>query len=244
MSDIKTQVSSTINGLTREFDLIAHNLANVSTPGFKRRYNHFSNALIAQENALDKSAGKETKAHTAIDFSQGSFVRTGRTLDLALCGKGFFMIETPQGPLYTRNGTFRLNEDSQIVDLAGRIVAGESGPVTIPQAVDVTQLSVADDGNVSADGVPLGKLTLVDFDENEGKLTPAGLNCFSAPKNIKPGPAENLIIKQGFQEGSNVQMMEELVDMIMVSRLYESSMKLLSKTGDTSKHLLDVAMSG
>jgi flagellar basal-body rod protein FlgF len=244
MADIKTQVSASINGLTREFDLIAHNLANVSTAGFKRRYNHFSKSLMAQEDALDKSSGKETKAHTAIDFSQGNFVQTGRTLDLALCGKGFFMIETPEGPLYTRNGMFRLNEDSQIVDLAGRIVAGESGPVTIPQAVHESQLSIADDGNIKADGVPLGKLKLVDFEDKETKLTPAGLNCFSAPVNIKPKEAENLIIKQGFQEGSNVQMMEELVDMIMVTRLYESNMKLLSKSGDTSKELLNVAMSG
>lgn len=243
MPDLTAKISSTINGLTSEFDLIANNLANVSTVGYKRRVNDFSKSLMAQEDAIDKKYGKEVTAHTAIDFTQGNFVQTGRTLDMALCGKGFFMIETPDGPLYTRNGMFRLNENSQIVDLAGHIVAGESGPITIPQAVDVSQLSVADDGNISADKVPLGKLKLVDFLENEKKLAPAGLNCFKAPKNIKPETAENVVVKQGFQEGSNVKMMEELVDMIMVSRLYESNMKLISKGGETSKELLNVAMS-
>lgn len=243
MADLTAKISSTINGLTREFDLVAHNLANVSTTGFKRRYNDFSKSLMAQEDALDKSNGIEVKPRTAIDFSQGNFLQTGRTLDMALCGKGFFIIETPEGPLYTRNGMFRLNEDSQIVDLAGRIVAGESGPITIPQAVDVSQVSVAIDGNVSADKVPLGKFKLVDFLDKEKKLAPAGLNCFKAPKNVEPEVAENVMVKQGFQESSNVQMMEELVDMIMVSRLYESNMKLISKGGETSKNLIDVAMS-
>lgn len=240
---MSTQIRSTLNGLTQEFDLIAHNLANVSTPGFKRRCNVFSKTLMAQEDALDKKAGREIQARTAIDFSQGNLTETGRTLDMALCGKGFFVIETPQGPLYTRNGMFRLNENSQIVDLVGRIVAGESGPITIPSSIGLSQIHVSSDGNISGAGTPIGKLKLVDFQDKESKLTPTGLNCFQAPQNLEPEPVEKIIVKQGYQESSNVQMVEELVDMIMVSRLYEANMKFISKTGETTKNLLDVAMS-
>lgn len=244
MPEISAQINTTIKGLTREFDLIAHNLANVSTPGFKRRYNDFSKSLIDQENALNAKNGDDTgKQKIAIDFSQGSVVETGRTLDAALCGKGFFVIETPQGPLYTRSGTFRLNDNSQIVDLAGRVIAGTSGPITIPPSVSIEQISIAKDGSISGAGAPIGQFKLVDFQDEEKKLSPTGLNCFQAPKDLEPQPAENLIVKQGFQESANVQMMEELVDMIMVSRLYEANMKFLSKAGEASKQLLDVAMS-
>lgn len=244
MPEITTQITSTIKGLTREFDLIAHNLANVSTPGFKRRYNDFSKSLAEQQKSLEKgSSDSVNPSKTAIDFTQGNFLETGRELDVALCGKGFFVIETPEGPLYTRNGMFRLNENNQIVDLSGRIVAGQSGPITIPPSVGLSQISITVDGNISGAGIPIGQLKLVDFPDKEHKLTPVGLNCFKAPRNLDPETAENMIVKQGFQEGSNVQMMEEMVDMIMVSRLYEANMKFISRSGEMSKNLIDVAMS-
>lgn len=243
MSEISAQVGSAIRGLTQEFDLIAHNLANVSTPGFKRRFNDFSKSLSELEKAAGSEEHTRKSANIVIDFTQGSFIETGRTLDMALCGKGFFVIETPQGPLYTRNGAFRLNENGQIVDMSGRIVAGESGPITIPQSAGLSQISVAADGTVSTAGIPIGKFKLVDFLEKENRLVPAGLNCFSAPQNVEPETAVGVVVKQGFQESSNVQLTEELVDMIMVSRLYEANMKFISKSGETAKNLLDVAMS-
>lgn len=242
MSAISSQVSKSIEGLNREFDLIAHNLANVSTVGYKRRINHFSQSLKALESA---SEGENSAAasKTVYDFSQGSFTQTERPLDLALCGKGFFTIETPDGPLYTRNGMFRLDDKNQIVDLAGRYVAGNRGPITIPPNCSLSEVNIANDGNITAKGIPVDKLKLVDFKEDENKLIAAGMNCYQAPKNSKPKDAENLIVRQGFQEGSNVKMTEELVDMITVSRLYEANMRFLSSGKDAGSALLDVAMS-
>jgi len=130
MSGITDQVSTSIDALTLEFDIIAHNLANVSTVGFKRTCNAFSKSLDAQE-AESYSPGI-IDLNSVFDFSQGTIVETGRPLDFALHGKGFFTIETPEGPLYTRNGTFQTNQNSQIVDSLGRIVAGQAGPITIP----------------------------------------------------------------------------------------------------------------
>lgn len=242
MSDITAQISSRINGLTREFNIIAHNLANVSTVGYKRRCNTFSKSLMAQGVGTKAEAGGEVDLNATFDFSQGGLVKTERPLDFALYGKGFFVIETPQGPLYTRNGMFHLNQDGQIVDSAGRIVAGQTGAISVPSNVGLSQLNVSSDGSISAGGAAIGKFRLVNFKDNEDKLAPTGTNCFRALDDITPETAEHLVVKQGFQESSNVQMVEELVDMIMVSRLYESNMKFISVKKDTSKSIIGVAM--
>jgi len=267
MSDLVSQVSSTISGLQREFNVIAHNLANVGTVGYKRRCNPsavssgpnctFSKSLIAQGvGTQSRCTSGEVDLESVFDFTQGSLVETGRSLDFALVGKGFFVIETPNGPLYTRNGMFRIDQNGQIVDSAGRIVAGESGPITIPPDVGPSQIGVASDGRISGGGpdawVGIGKFRLVDFEKDDEKeLLAAGMNCFQAPRTYfgkrgKVGAREspkNLIVKQGFQEASNVQLVEELVDMIMVSRLYEANMQFVSVKRDTSKSIIDVAMS-
>lgn len=242
MSNITSQISSSLDGLTREFNTIAHNLANVSTVGYKRRCNTFSKSLTAQGVGTKAEIGDGADLYATFDFSQGSFTETGRSLDFALCGKGFFVIETPDGPLYARNGMFRLDKNGQIVDSAGRIVAGQVGPISIPPDVGLSQISVSSDGSISAAGAAVGKFKLVDFKDKQGELIAAGLNCFQAPKTLEPQQPENLIVKQGFQESSNVQLVEELVDMIMVTRLYEANMKFMSVGKDMSKSLMNVAM--
>ena len=243
MSEIPVQVSLAVSGLTQEFNVIANNLANVSTVGFKRRCNTFSKAMM-EEGAIPVSeSGDEIDLYSVLDFSQGSFIETGRPMDFALGGKGFFMLETPDGPLYTRDGKFLLNKDRQIVDSAGRIVAGDSGAITLPSDTGISQVSVTSEGNISTAGVSIGKFKLVDFKENEAMLSSVGLNCFEAPKDIRPVSAENIIVKQGYQEGSNVKMVEELVDMVMVTRLYEANMKFMTTGSENAKNLLGVAMS-
>jgi len=241
MSGITDQVSTSIDALTQEFNIIAHNLANVSTAGFKRRCNAFSKSLEAQD-AESYSPGT-IDLNSIFDFSQGSIVETARPLDFALHGKGFFVIETPEGPLYTRNGTFNTNQNSQIVDSLGRIVAGQAGPITIPGNVGISQLNVSSDGTISAGGIAIGKFRLVDFNDNENKLIPTGDSCYRMPdENIQPVAAEQLVIKQGYQEASNVQIIDELVDMILVSRLYEANMDTLTAASETSSSLMSVAM--
>jgi len=228
MAEITSQISSTIDGLTQEFNIIAHNLANVSTAGYKRKCSTFSKSLMAQGAGTIEETGGEAELYATFDFSQGTFVGTGRSLDFALHGKGFFVVETPDGPLYTRNGMFRLDQNGQIADSSGRTVAGQAGPISIPPGTGLSQISVSSDGNISAD--------------KEDELIAAGLNCFMAPETAVPQPPENLLVRQGFQESSNVQMVEELVDMIMVTRLYEANMKFMSVNKDTLDSLLGVAM--
>jgi flagellar basal body rod protein FlgG len=245
MSGIIEQVKTSLDALTQEYETITHNLANVSTAGYKRRCNAFSKSLDEQMTGT----GTETyspgniELNSSLDFSQGNFFETGRSLDFAISGKGFFVIETPNGPLYTRNGIFQRNQNGQIINPQGQIVAGEGGPITIPSDVGVSQVSVSNDGSISAGGITIGKFQLVDFGDNEAKLVPTGDSCYRMPdENIQPVAAENSIVKQGRQELSNVKMIEELVDMIMVSRLYEANMKFIAARKEVASSITSAAM--
>lgn len=243
MSEVIDQVSSSIDVLTQEFNIIAHNLANVSTIGYKRRCNSFSKSLEEQQAGTQEYSPGEIDLSSTFDFSQGSIVETSRRLDFALYGKGFFLIETAEGPLYARNGTFHTNQNGQIVDTQGRIVAGEAGPISIPNNIAMSEFNVSSDGSVSVGGVAIGKFRLVDFQDDENKLVPVGESCYRMPEqDIVPVAAENLVVKQGYQEASNVKIIDELVGMIMVSRLYEANMKFISARKDASSSLMDVAM--
>jgi len=242
MSEITDQVSSSLDALTKEFEIIAHNLANVSTVGFKRRSNAFSQYFKAREAGTETYSPGSIELNSVFDFSQSDIVETGRPLDLALYGKGFFVIETLEGPLYTRNGIFLRNQNGQIVDSQGRIVAGEAGPITLPNDVG-KQVNVSSNGSISIGGETVGKFQLVDFEANEDKLVPTGENCYAMPdENIQPVAAESIVVKQGYQEASNVKIIDELVDMIMVSRLYEANMNFLSASSEVANTLINAIM--
>jgi flagellar basal body rod protein FlgG len=222
--------------LEKEFDIIAHNMANVSTVGFKRRCNSFTKAMAAQGGSgVDASPG-------VFDFSQGTLVQTDRTLDVALYGKGFFVIESPEGPLYTRHGIFQTNQNGQIVDSMGRLVSGAAGPLMVPPNIDVSEIHVDNTGRVTAGKAALGQFRVVEFADKENQLLPAGSNCFSVPKEVQPKDAANVTVQQGYEEASNVKLVDELVNMIMVSRLYEANMKLTTVNRDNASSAIGVAM--
>jgi len=242
MSVITDQVSTSLDALTKEYEIITHNLANASTVGYKRRCNAFSQVLEAQDAGTQTYSPGSVELNSSFDFSQGSIVKTDRELDFALYGKGFFEIETLNGPIYTRNGIFTTNQNGQIVDFQGRVVSGQAGPITIPSNI-VSQLHVSSDGSISADGTDIGQFKLVDFGDDENKLAPIGGNCYQMTEpNIESVTAENVIVKQGYQEASNVQIIDELVDLIMVSRLYEANMDFINAGKETSSSLISVAM--
>lgn len=239
MTDIGAQVSASLNSLTREFDIVAHNLANASTAGFKRRCNSFTQVLAGQDTAPGQDGGE---SQGTFDFTQGTLVQTDRTLDFALHGDGFFVIETPDGPVYTRHGIFVTNQNGQIVDTVGRLVAGTAGPIIVPPDVDVADLYAAEDGRILAGQTTVGQFRIVDFPDARDKLQAVGQNCFQPPKDVDPVDVTNVIVKQGYQEASNVQLVDELVNMILVSRMYEANMKLVSAKKDSSGTAISVAM--
>jgi flagellar basal-body rod protein FlgF len=230
-------IGASLNALTREYETIANNLANVNTVGFKRRCNSFSKSL----DALQRNGADAGKVDTTFDFSQGGLTYIGSQFDLGMSGKGFFVVETPEGPLYTRNGIFGVNDKGYLVDMEGRTIAGKDGPLIFPQDMSTGDVHFSEDGLVRVKNNTVGQLKLVDFGADETALTPVGRNCFAAPQSITPEVAK-ATVKQGYQEKSNVAIVEEMVDLVTVTRLYQSNMKLLANDSDNAKALLGVAM--
>ena len=244
MTTPSSQIATGLRSLMHEYETVAHNLANSSTSGFKRRVNSFSAELQRQQRLSEKSgllAGK-ISAEETIDYSQGFLTRTDRPLDAALEGTGFITLETPKGPLYTRNGAMSINLLDQLVDSSGRLVAGQNGPIVIPREVGENALQIDSDGTVRAgEEMELGRLRIVEFGAAVDELIPAGHGCFRAPANLTPVAATNTKLRQGSQENSNVQMMQELTSLMTLSRLYEANINVLRKRSETSTAILDVA---
>ena len=241
MTSSASQISASVDALEKEFDIIAHNMANVSTVGFKRRCNSFTKAMAAQGGGSEGGAGGDSSPG-AFDFSQGTLVQTDRTLDVALYGKGFFVLESQDGPLYTRHGMFQTNQNGQIVDSMGRLVSGASGPLIVPPNADVSEIYVDSTGRVTAGKAAIGQFRVVEFADKENQLLPVGSSCFSAPKDVRPKDAASVIVQQGYEEASNVKLVDELVNMIKVSRLYEANMKLTTVNRDNTSSVIGVAM--
>lgn len=241
-----TDIAAALSALTHQYQTIAHNLANANTVGFKRRLSVFAlqdgstgGVSASPTAAVEAAAG--IAGIDAVDFSQGSLIHTGRSLDVALHGKGFFVLETDQGDRYTRNGIFRTNAQGQLVDALGRTVAGQSGPLTIPPTVSPMQVGIAEDGRILAAGAEIGKFRVVEFEDPKA-LTPIGENAFKAPAGVQPDPATDTTVQQGFQEGSNVKAVHELVALIQVARLYEANVKIVQAASDRGEELIRVAM--
>ena len=240
MPKINANLRSSSAALMKEFHTITHNIANAQTSGFKRRIASFSAAMDDQLGG--KKKGESINVKSGFDFTQGNLEYSEKKLDLAINGKGFFVIESPEGVSYTRNGQFTLDGNGQIVDVRGRTVAGTTGAITVPRNISESQITVTPEGNVEANDAVIGKLQVVEFGDNADKLKAAGDNCFTAPEDLDPEDAEDSFVEQGYREASNVNIISESINLLTVSRLYEASMKVVTKKSDSSKSILNVAM--
>ncbi len=232
MDDLTALIGSSMESLTLSLRATSHNIANINTIGYKRLEGSFAAALEGEMGA---------EKEPSLDFSQGAITQTGRSLDLAINGKGFFVIETPDGKLYTRNGTFAINSNGQLVDTSGRTVAGASGQITIPSTVSPAGVNVSTDGQVTAGGQTVGQLELVAFDDTS-VLRPVGLSCFQSAGADEPAAATEARIQQGYLEGSNVSAVEELVRLITITRLYQGNVKSMQAQSQGKDKLMQVAM--
>ena len=240
----RARAGSNLEGLTEQYRTITNNLANASTPGFKRTRTTFrqflDNATVAAA-AGDGLTGMKLAPENTVDFTQGAPTQTGRNLDVVLEGEGFFVVETPAGPLYTRCGGFGTNNEGQLVDPLGRLVGGQNGPITVPPTVSTAEVTIGRDGQVSAGGKPLGKLKIVNFTDLT-QLTPVGAGCFQAKAKHEVKDVNKVNVQQGAYESSNVSVVEELVGLLTVTRMYEASLKGINAQDDKNKQILQVAM--
>jgi len=230
-------IGSGLSTLGQHYRMITNNIANASTVGYKRQIRSMQQTAGTRSAAM--GAG-ELQDNSSIDFGQGPAKHTGRPLDVALHGPGMFAIETPEGPVYTRNGVFHVNSDRQIVDLAGQPVSGEAGPIVVPPDVPLMDVSISRDGNVSAGGQSIGKLKMVEFDD-VNLLEPLSGASFRIGQ-AEEQAATKTTAQQGFQEKSNVTTVEELVDLITVTRLYEANLKGIKTQDNRMKSILQAAM--
>jgi flagellar basal body rod protein FlgG len=232
-----------MRALTEQYQTIAHNLSNVNSPGYRRRINTFSQILEQHSQGatppeMESGIVEQT---TSLDWTQGMLDNTGRTLDFGLVGKGFFTLETPDGPVYTRNGTFYLDKQSRLVDASGRLLAGQNGPITIPPGVSSRDISVGPDGTVLAGGTQIERVKIAEFDDNS-VLVPVGDSAFVAPPDAA-GQNQTTALHQGYRERANVETAQELINLITVSRLYESNLKMAKAQDQRMQTIIRAAMS-
>ncbi|MDL1962754.1 MAG: flagellar basal-body rod protein FlgF [Deltaproteobacteria bacterium] len=224
----------------KKLDVLANNLSNINTVGFKKDQAFRLSAL--KENPEQTSiSGKSQNLFsilpfgTRTDFSPGSLQHTENALDLALNGNGFFCIKTPEAIQYTRKGNFTLNENGVLVTQEGLPVLGEGGEIKI----DGKNIVVDAQGNVSVDGTTVDTIKIVDFPQTY-VLEKAGNSLFTlTDSSIAENKAEGVEVQQGFVEFSNVDAIRMMTEMIEVLRGYESYQKVIQNIDDVNSKAIN-----
>jgi len=220
-------------GLWKEMQVVANNVANLSTSGYRREGVVFTETLKALPNEGGGIAMAAARGRFS-DPSQGAMKQTGNPMDLALQGRGYFMIETPEGDRLTRAGAFALNTEGEMVNPDGlRLLDVGGAPIFIPP--DAADMSVAQDGTVSANGNPLAQIGIYEVQDDSALLRQHG--TLFDPGEDAPVAMESAVVLQGFIEGSNVSPVTEMARMIEVQRTYEMGMKFLENEDERIRNV-------
>ncbi len=203
---------------TRIDHLIANNLSNVQTAGFKREVPVFNNVLSQAQGRFRSIPNNPV----GISFVQGIIQKTGNDLDLAIEGEGFFKVETPNGVRYTRSGNFSLNKDQVLINSNGFPVMGQSGKITLTG----NKITVGGDGSVAVDGNAVDQIAVVSFPELN-VLDKEGHTLMKTENTDKEMAAGQSRVVQGALEASNVNPVEEMINLMDSFRTYESCLKII-----------------
>ncbi len=209
-------------GLMQEMQVVANNLANSSTTGYKTDRAIFAEFLVGTGPSQDSLSMGGLAGH-AFKMEQGSLKFTGGQFDLAVQGEGFFVLQTAQGPRLTRAGHFQLSPESTLVDPFGNAVLGTGGnPITIPE--EASNVSIGNDGSISVDGQLIDRVGVV---RPQGELQRDSNTQFAAPEGY--AQFEEAAVVQGALEQSNVLPVLEVARMIEVQRAYEAGQAMLER---------------
>jgi flagellar basal-body rod protein FlgF len=235
--------------LGRELDVVANNIANLDTTGYKSDGSVFEEYLMP----VARASGFETRDSrlsyvqdraTWHNFSAGPLRQTGNPLDVAIDGDAFLVVQTPRGERYTRNGALQISATGELVTSTGDRVLGDGGPIQFQNtdhAISINPdgtITVREGGNARSDAAR-GKLRLVRFDQVQ-QLQKDGASLFLAPNGVTPQPpAANVRVVQGAIEQSNVRSVVEMARMIEVTRTYAQIASLLQQQGDIRRSAID-----
>lgn len=203
-------------------DVIAQNLTHVNKPGFRREVLRFQ--TIGERSDMQ---GPATSLHT--DFTHGDAEYTGNKLDVALNGPGFFSVQGPNGPLYTRNGVFQIHGQGRLVTTGGLPVLGTAGPISIPPGA--INIEIREDGSLVADGLEVDQLRVAVFPDPT-VLQRVGTTYFASPSDVTPTLTESNM-SQGYREASNTTVVHELVQMMAGLRQFEATQRALRSISDS-----------
>jgi flagellar basal-body rod protein FlgF len=223
-------------------EILAENLANAPVPGYREQglaFEEYIKPTAAPTNGKSTTPLHGAKiAHHASSFLPGPVQHTGNPLECAIQGDGFFVLDGPNGPVYTRNGQFRIDADGQLVSHSGYPIRGDNGGLRIPP--NAARINIAVDGTVSADTTQIGRISLVSFPDPT-KLVRVGTTLFEAPAGVE-GQAAVGSIRQGYHESSNVNVVHQMVQMIVGMRQYESAAKAMRSLSDAMQQRINGQM--
>jgi flagellar basal-body rod protein FlgF len=226
----------------KRLDIISNNIANSLTAGYKAMKPVFS--MVSDANTSTGDGGPLKNAYvgiydTFIDFSDAPIIDSGSTLDMAILGKGYFVVQNEKGNLYTRNGQFTVDSSNRLVTMSGDPVMGKGGEITI-DAANGGDILIENDGSIYLGKDLIDTVKVVDFNDKSG-LRPVGKSYFvnenQAEQEITP---DLYSIRQGSYEGSNVNIFREMVDLIQTMRAYECYTKVDQMFSDVNSKLVEL----
>ncbi|MBM4053990.1 MAG: flagellar basal-body rod protein FlgF [Planctomycetes bacterium] len=218
--------------------VIARNLANANTVGYKKNIAVFESFVAGSKTQKEESAEGtgSTLGKVATDFAQGEMQYTGNDLDLAIKGDGFFEVQTKAGIAYTRSGQFMLSRDRTVVTPEGWPLMSNGGPIQIP--LNTKTFTFQTDGSISIDGKSVGKINVTNF-ENPDALKSIGGSAYVTSDNVKPSNEPGSFeIGQGYLERSNVNVIDEMVNMIANMRNFQSGNQSTDSINESLKKLI------
>ncbi len=236
--------------LERQLDVIANNVANMNTTGFKADRSLFEEFLMPVARAENFGGRDQVLSYvqdraTWHDLTQGNIEQTGNALDVAVEANAFLVVQTAAGERYSRNGALQINAQGQLVTNEGNAVLGDNGPIVFQpgdQNINIARdgtVTVREGSNTKVDS-QRGKIRLVTFDQPQ-RLTKQGSSLFAAPADLAPQAATNATggLRQGFVEKSNVGSVAEMSRLIEVTRTYTQIATLIQQQSDIRRSSIE-----
>jgi flagellar basal-body rod protein FlgF len=240
------QSAASLSALERWQDAVSQNIGSSQVPGYRGRTVNFTAQDIGQftvgANGKPGSGSSQPASFPAatsgLSFKPGETQPTGRPLDLAIQGSGFFQVQMPDGThAYTRNGTFKERSDGMLVNGSNYPVLSETGsPIVLAQAAGA--LSITQDGVVSQGDAQVGRLSVTSF-SNTGGLIPISGGLLLAGPNAGAAAADHPGVLQGYIESSNVSPLFEMVNLVQVSRIYEANQRVITNADQQTQKTMD-----